>query len=48
MAEGNEHNGAAICVVRRLCLLVFAMLKNQEPYRQPNPKTSPKPLDSKR
>ena len=31
-AEGKKHNAAVICVARRRCDLVLAMLKNQTPY----------------
>jgi transposase len=30
--EGKRHNAAVICVARRRCDLVLAMLKNQTPY----------------
>lgn len=33
--EGKKHNAAVICVARRRCDLILAMLKNEEPYRQP-------------
>ncbi|MBP7405735.1 MAG: transposase, partial [Candidatus Microthrix sp.] len=36
-AEGKKHNAAVICVARRRCDLILAMLKNCEPYRQPQP-----------
>ncbi len=28
-AEGKQHNAAVICVARRRCDLILAMLKNQ-------------------
>jgi hypothetical protein len=31
-AEGERHNAAVICVARRRCDLILAMLKNQTPY----------------
>lgn len=31
-AEGKRHNAAVICVARRRCDLILAMLKNQTPY----------------
>ena len=34
-SEGKPHNAAIICVARRHCDLILAMLKNQTPY---NPK----------
>ena len=40
-AEGKKHNAAVICVARRRCDLILAMLKNQEPYRQPQPQNLP-------
>ncbi len=30
--EGKKHNAAVICVARRRCDLILAMLKNQTPY----------------
>lgn len=30
--EGKKHNAAVICVARRRCNLIHAMLKNQTPY----------------
>ena len=39
--EGKKHNAAVICVARRRCDLILAMLKNQEPYRQPQPQNLP-------
>ena len=40
-AEGKKHNAAVICVARRRCDLILAMLKNREPYRQPQPENLP-------
>jgi len=34
-AEGKKHNAAVICVARRRCNLILAMLKNQTPYQKP-------------
>lgn len=34
-AEGKGHNAALICVARRRCDLILAMLKNQTPYNTP-------------
>ena len=31
-AEGKRHNAAVICVARRRCDLILAMLKNKTPY----------------
>ena len=32
LAEGKLHNAAVICVARRRCDLILAILKNQTPY----------------
>ena len=37
--EGKHHNAAIICVARRRCDLILAMLKNQTPYNPHHPKT---------
>jgi hypothetical protein len=34
-AEGKKHNAALICLARRRCDVLYAMLKNHEPYRSP-------------
>ncbi|MDO5094372.1 MAG: IS110 family transposase [Propionibacteriaceae bacterium] len=31
--QGKKHNAALICLSRRRCDVLFAMIKNQEPYR---------------
>ena len=36
-AEGKKHNAALICLSRRRCDVIFAMLRNQQPYRTPTP-----------
>ncbi len=36
-AEGKKHNAALICLSRRRCDVLFAMLRNQQPYRTPTP-----------
>ena len=41
--EGKHHNAAVICVARRRCDLILAMLKNQTPY---NPTRHQKTLDT--
>ncbi len=41
-AQGKKHNAALICLSRRRVDVLFAMLKNREPYRAPNP--TPQPL----
>jgi hypothetical protein len=39
-AEGKKHNAAVICLARRRCDVILAMLRNLEPYRAPTPATS--------
>ncbi len=34
-AEGKKHNAAVICLARRRCDVILAMLRDLEPYRQP-------------
>ena len=34
-AEGKKHNAALICLARRRCDVLFAMLKTKTPYRSP-------------
>ena len=43
-AQGKEHNAAVICVARRRCNIILAMLKTQTPYqpRQIQPETPKK------
>lgn len=36
-AEGKKHNAAVICLARRRCDVILAMLRNLEPYRTPAP-----------
>ena len=36
-AEGKKHNAALICLSRRRCDVLFAMLRNHQPYRTPQP-----------
>ncbi len=36
-AEGKRHNTAVICVARRRCNIILAMLKTQTPYQPPQP-----------
>ncbi len=38
-SEGKHHNAAIICVARRRCNLILAMLKNQTTYNPNRPKT---------
>lgn len=35
-AEGKKHNAAIICLARRRCDVIHAMLRNIEPYRTPD------------
>ncbi|MDY7104648.1 MAG: IS110 family transposase [Actinomycetota bacterium] len=41
-AEGKRHNAAVICLARRRCNVIFAMLRNQQPYQPPQPNPLPK------
>ncbi|MEU7764750.1 IS110 family transposase [Nocardia sp. NPDC049190] len=34
-AEGKKHNAALICLARRRCDVLYAMLHNKQPYRTP-------------
>lgn len=36
-AEGKKHNAALICLARRRCDVIYALLKNGELYRAPTP-----------
>ena len=36
-SEGKRHNAAVICVARRRCNIILAMLKTQTHYRPPHP-----------
>ncbi|MGH3501827.1 MAG: IS110 family transposase [Nocardioidaceae bacterium] len=38
-AEGKKHNAALICLARRRCDVLFAMLRNGTYYQPPQPKT---------
>ena len=40
-AEGKRHNAAVICVARRRCNIILAMLKTQTPYQPPHPQNQP-------
>lgn len=35
-AEGKRHNAAVICLARRRCDVILAMLRDKEPYRSQN------------
>lgn len=39
-AEGKKHNAALICLARRRCDVLFAMLRSATPYRPPEPRTA--------
>ncbi len=34
-AEGKKHNAALICLARRRCDVILAMLRDQQPYLTP-------------
>jgi transposase len=40
-AEGKEHNAALICLARRRCDVLFAMLRTKTHYQHPNPAPTP-------
>ncbi|GAA5151778.1 IS110 family transposase [Amycolatopsis dongchuanensis] len=40
-AEGKKHNAALICLARRRCDVLFAMLRNRTYYRHPEPAMTP-------
>ncbi|WP_027935925.1 IS110 family transposase [Amycolatopsis sp. ATCC 39116] len=40
-AEGKKHNAALICLARRRCDVLYAMLRNHTHYRTPQPKNTP-------
>ena len=40
-AEGKRHNAAVVCVARRRCNIILAMLKTQTPYQPPHPDNQP-------
>jgi transposase len=47
-SEGKDHNAAIICLARRRCDLILAMLKTATPYKPPAPPPTenlPQPLD---
>ncbi len=41
-AEGKKHNAAVICLARRRCDVILAMLRNLEPYRSQHPDPLPR------
>ena len=40
-AEGQKHNAALICLARRRCDVLYAMLRNGTHYRHPEPTPAP-------
>lgn len=40
-AEGKKHNAALICLARRRCDVLYAMLRNRTCYRRPEPVPTP-------
>lgn len=40
IAEGNRHNAALICLARRRCDVILAMLRNRQPYQPDRSKAS--------
>ncbi len=40
-AEGKKHNAALICLARRRCDVLYAMLRNGTHYRHPEPASAP-------
>lgn len=40
-AEGKKHNAAVICLARRRCDVILAMLRNLEPYRATTEENTP-------
>lgn len=40
-SEGKRHNAAVICVARKRCNIILAMLKTQTPYQPPQPQKHP-------
>lgn len=43
-SEGKRHNAAVMCLARRRCNVLFAMLKNREFFKEVPPKPAPVPL----
>ena len=42
-AEGKRHNAAVICLARRRCNVIFAMLRDGTYYQSPTPVRTPEP-----
>ena len=40
-AQGKQHNAAVVCVARRRCNIILAMLKTQTPYQPRQPEKLP-------
>ena len=40
-AQGKAHNAAVVCVARRRCNIILAMLKTQTPYQPRHPEKLP-------
>lgn len=40
-AEGKKHNAAVICLARRRCDVILAMLRQRAPYRYRAPRQMP-------
>ena len=40
-SQGKRHNAAVVCVARRRCNIILAMLKTQTPYQPPQPHNLP-------
>jgi possible transposase len=43
-AQGKKHNAALIYLSHQRCDVLFAMIKNQEPYQTPAPSPQPSPM----
>ena len=41
LAQGKQHNAAVICVARRRCNIILAMLKTGTPYQPRQPENLP-------
>ncbi|HJG52475.1 MAG TPA: IS110 family transposase, partial [Brachybacterium faecium] len=42
-AEGKRHNAAVICLARRRCNVIFAMLRDGTHYQPPTTAPAPEP-----
>lgn len=43
LLRGKRHNAVVICLARRRCNVIFAMLKNGTYYQPPAPVPTPEP-----